>query len=199
MSPAGRADLVVIDEVSMVDKIMADDLRSFGCKILVLGDVNGQLPPVQGAGAFTNREPDFRLTEPNRFALESPIIRLAMKARRNERIEPMIDGSVEVVILDNYSWRAVESPSTQVLCGIHRTRWGVSGVIRRFRGFDGPLPAPGERVVATGDVFINAFCPDMPPITMGMAMADLRRHVIFNAVAATTYDKPLADDGAIEG
>ena len=48
-SDAATADLIVIDEVSMVDESLGRDLLSFGTKVLVLGDPF-QLPPVQGAG-----------------------------------------------------------------------------------------------------------------------------------------------------
>jgi len=46
------ADLLVLDEVSMVGKEMAHDLMAFGKPILVLGDP-GQLPPVKDTGFFT--------------------------------------------------------------------------------------------------------------------------------------------------
>ena len=47
------ADLIVLDEVSMVGATMARDLLAFGKPILVLGDP-GQLPPIKGEGAFTH-------------------------------------------------------------------------------------------------------------------------------------------------
>src|SRR5262245_51692450 len=40
-----NADLLVVDEVSMVDKKIGEDILSFGKKVLVLGDP-AQLPPV---------------------------------------------------------------------------------------------------------------------------------------------------------
>jgi exodeoxyribonuclease V len=43
-SEAAGADLIVLDEVSMVNGKLARDLMSFGRPILVLGDP-GQLPP----------------------------------------------------------------------------------------------------------------------------------------------------------
>lgn len=82
---ASSADLIVLDEVSMVNQQIAEDLRSFGKKILVMGDP-GQLPPVAGAGAFTNREPDAFLAEIHRQAADSPIIRLATAARLGKPI-----------------------------------------------------------------------------------------------------------------
>ena len=45
------ADLIVLDEVSMVGAEMAADLLAFGKPILVLGDP-GQLPPIKGDGRF---------------------------------------------------------------------------------------------------------------------------------------------------
>ena len=79
------ADLIVLDEVSMVGPEMAADLLAFGKPILVLGDP-GQLPPIKGAGAFTNVAPDVMLTEIHRQAEESAILRLATMARQGEPI-----------------------------------------------------------------------------------------------------------------
>jgi exodeoxyribonuclease-5 len=70
-STVKEAKLVVIDECSMVDGRMGEDLLSFGCKVLVLGDP-AQLPPVGGAGFFTEHEPDVMLTEIHRQAATTP-------------------------------------------------------------------------------------------------------------------------------
>ena len=82
-SEAANADLIILDECSMVGDEMARDLRSFGKKILVIGDP-GQLPPVKGQGAFTNRTPDTFLTEIHRQAADSPILHLATLARQKK-------------------------------------------------------------------------------------------------------------------
>src|SRR5690606_7131414 len=76
-SPAADADLIVIDEVSMVDEQLGRDLLSFGVKVLVLGDPF-QLPPVQGAGFFTADEPDVILTEILRTAADTPTDHLSL-------------------------------------------------------------------------------------------------------------------------
>jgi len=147
LGPCADADLIVIDEVSMVNQKIADDLRSYSKKILVLGDVDGQLPPVEGAGAFTSREPDFRLLELNRFALESPIVRLAARARRREFIPFGRVGDVEVTPLDEDSWSRIYRRDTQVICGVHRNRWRATQMIRAEYGFEGELPLRGERLI----------------------------------------------------
>jgi exodeoxyribonuclease-5 len=73
-SEAAGADLIVLDEVSMVNGKLARDLTSFGRPILVLGDP-GQLPPINGDGAFMTGAPDVLLTQIHRQALESKIRR----------------------------------------------------------------------------------------------------------------------------
>lgn len=72
--------LFVVDEVSMVNEELGQDLLSFGVPILVLGDPF-QLPPVEGAGFFTAAKPAAMLTEVHRQARDSAIIRLATGIR----------------------------------------------------------------------------------------------------------------------
>ena len=70
-APASKAELIVIDECSMVDAELGRDLLSFGVPLLVLGDP-AQLPPIQGGGFFTEAEPDVMLTEVHRQARRRP-------------------------------------------------------------------------------------------------------------------------------
>lgn len=147
--PASNADLIVLDEVSMVNELIAEDLRSFGKKILVMGDP-GQLPPVAGAGAFTNREPDAFLSEIHRQAADSPIIRLATAARTGTPLRPGDYGDgVLVKMLNRESQHDVYRTDTQAICGVHRTRWTICQRARHRLGFHGPLPLKGERVICT--------------------------------------------------
>jgi len=145
--PAASADLIVLDEVSFISEADAKDLMLFGKKILVMGDP-GQLPPVKGQGAFTNRTPDAFLTEIHRQAADSPIIRLATLAREGKPI-PVGDygDGVRVDVLTPDTQEAIYREETQAICGIHRVRWGYTQRIRRIRGFDDPLPQVGERLI----------------------------------------------------
>lgn len=144
---AGNADLIVLDECSMINEEMAADIRSFRKPILVLGDP-GQLPPVKGAGAFTNREPDVFLTEIHRQAAESPILRLATMARKGEAI-PVGDfgGGVRVVPYDAAAGQYVYDDASQVICGLNRVRWNLTQKMRARRGLDDPYPTTGEPVM----------------------------------------------------
>jgi len=145
--PAASADLIVLDECSMVDDKMAGDLRSFGKKILVMGDP-GQLPPVRGQGAFTARRPDVFLQEIHRQAADSPIIRLATLARQGKPL-PVGDygQGVQVLKLDGGTYHHVFDKGTQVLCGLHKVRWRITAMMRERLGFAGPLPLAGERLI----------------------------------------------------
>ena len=73
------ADLVVIDEVSMVGEPLAKDLLSFNRKVLVLGDP-GQLPPVRTL-ASSPTSSQTSLIEIHRQAADNPIIRMSMDIR----------------------------------------------------------------------------------------------------------------------
>lgn len=146
-SDAADADIIVLDECSMVDETLANDLRSFGKKILIMGDP-GQLPPVKGAGAFTSRTPDVFLHEIHRQAQDSPIIELATMARKGEPL-PLgySKNGVRVLKLDKDTQNAIYSKETQPICGLNRVRWVYNQRIRKQLGFEGEMPVLGERVI----------------------------------------------------
>jgi len=141
------ADLIVLDEVSMVGPEMAADLLAFGKPILVLGDP-GQLPPIKGTGAFTEAVPDVMLTEIHRQAGDSAILRLATLARQGE---PIPYGCH-----DDYVWkmrRAEVVPEQllrggQVICGRNATRLHLNAAMKHAAGFTDVLPqGAGEKII----------------------------------------------------
>jgi exodeoxyribonuclease-5 len=147
-SDAAHARLIVLDEVSMVGEEMARDLMSFGTPILVLGDP-GQLPPIQGEGAFTRDAPEVMLTEIHRQAAESAIIRLATMAREGR---PVGFGQY-----DSHVWKMRKMDVTpaqalrggQVICGLNATRLQPNNAMRHAAGFAGScLPTgPNEKII----------------------------------------------------
>lgn len=146
-SDAKDADLIIIDECSMVDEELGADLRSFRRPILVLGDP-AQLPPVKGAGFFTNADPDVMLTEIHRQAEDNPIIRLATAARQGDPIRIGEYGHSRVVPRGTLSTDEVVE-ADQVLVGMNRTRSSFNRRIRSAlgRGGDGPIPEAGDKLV----------------------------------------------------
>ncbi len=144
-SPAAKADLIVIDECSMVDEELGRDLLSFGVPVLVLGDP-AQLPPVKGGGFFTGAEPDTMLTEVHRQARDNPIVRMSIAVRTGERLERGTFGNSRVI-----SRREISSDDVmqadQVLVGLNRTRRLYNGRIRQLLGYRDHYPAVGEKLV----------------------------------------------------
>lgn len=143
--PVSEADLVVIDEVSMVGPELGADLMSYGKKVLVLGDP-AQLPPVNGAGYFTGRDPDFMLTEVHRQAAGNPIIRMSMDVREGKRLERGAYGESRVIDRRELGQRPIMA-ADQVLVGLNRTRHSVNGKMRALHGHDPSAPQAGDRLV----------------------------------------------------
>jgi exodeoxyribonuclease-5 len=140
--PSIDAELVIIDEASMLSARLMRDLEMFGIKVLYVGD-HGQLEPVgEDPGLMVN--PDIRLETIHRQAAGSSIIRFAHQLRRGEL--PQYSSSDEQLRIH----RGVPADLARydvVLCGFNKTRVHVNRKIRKHRGFSGPLPTVGERVV----------------------------------------------------
>lgn len=141
-----EADLLVLDEVSMVGEDMAHDLMSFGTKILALGDP-AQLPPVKGSGYFTDTKPDMLLTEIHRQARDNPIIDLATRVRNKERLEQGEYGESSVI-----DWADIEpsiaQAADQILVGTNKLRRGTNRRMRELLGHGtDPFPVMGDKIV----------------------------------------------------
>jgi exodeoxyribonuclease-5 len=145
-SDGESASLIIVDECSMVDETLARDLLSFGTPVLVLGDP-AQLPPVKGLGFFTDREPDFVLTEIHRQAADNPIIHMSMKVREGRTLQPGRYGDSEViapgVTLDADRVMAAD----QMLVGRNATRLRYNARFREVRGIASPMPVAGDKLV----------------------------------------------------
>jgi exodeoxyribonuclease-5 len=139
------AKLVIIDECSMVGAELAQDLLSFGIKVLVLGDP-AQLPPVQDAGFFTNHAPDVMLTEVHRQARDNPIIRLSMDVREGRSLDYGDHGPCKVIrrgTLDPQ--KALDAG--MILVGRNQTRHTCNRRHRELKKIESPTPTKGERLV----------------------------------------------------
>lgn len=143
--PAARAKLIVIDECSMVDEKIGNDLLSFGKPILVLGDP-AQLPPIRGGGFFTSHEPDVMLTEIHRQAEDNPIVMLASQIRQGGAIKLGRYGDSKVIAVSDLSQYDV-TESDQVLVGTNKTRQDYNHRLRELNDFESRLPVAGDRLV----------------------------------------------------
>jgi exodeoxyribonuclease V len=144
-APASKAELIIIDECSMVDAELGRDLLSFGVPVLVLGDP-AQLPPIQGGGFFTEAKPDAMLTEVHRQAQDDPIVLLSMDIRAGEYLEPGRYGETEVLRKSDLDPQRVLD-ADQVLVGRNATRRSYNARVRERRGFAGEMPSAGDKLV----------------------------------------------------
>jgi len=146
-------DLIIVDEASMVDKSIWEDLLSFGIPILAVGD-HGQLPPV-GSNFNLMAEPQVRLDRIWRQAVGSPIIEVATLARETGAV-PVQEFGSGVRKLDRAlpetgvmvqelleSWRS----DLLVLCGYNATRVKLNAAMRQMRDMESPEPQSGDQVV----------------------------------------------------
>lgn len=149
-STARDADVIVIDEVSMVDRRIGEDLLSFGVPLLVLGDP-AQLPPVFGEGFFVNGEPDAMLTDIRRQEAESPVIRIATTIRNGQypspgEYGPGGEGFGPSVVGRMFTMEEAMA-FDQVIVGRNRTRRIVNREFRETMGRAGWWPEAGDRII----------------------------------------------------
>jgi len=156
-SPVGRASLLIIDECSMVGEELARDVLSFNTPVLVLGDP-AQLPPVAGAGYFTDAEPDVMLTEIHRQAAENPIVRIATDIRLGRGVQignhaGLTKGTGVSIMARSSLKRSTEMAAGQILCGKNDSRVTINRRMRQQLREDGlldrgdHLPVVGDRVI----------------------------------------------------
>lgn len=150
-SPITEAALIVIDECSMVDQQLGEDLLSFKKPVLVLGDP-GQLPPINTTGFFTNQTPDILLENIHRQAKDNPIIELAHKVRHGEQIKYGTYGASKIIKTSQIKTQEVLA-ADQILVGKNHTRRIYNQRIRQLKNLDHPLPCHNDKIVALRNDF----------------------------------------------
>lgn len=161
--------IIVIDEASMVDENVFEDIKSFGTPILAIGD-HGQLPPISGPSVLM-RDPMLRLEKIHRQAEGSPIIQLSKTIRETGRvpiptpkgIRLLSMGMFEAEMRERVPSMSVEDLMDMVvLCYKNMTRVRINRVIREARygmGVQDDHPLQGDVVVCLRN---------QPPIYNGM-------------------------------
>ena len=130
----------------MVDEQVGKDLLSFGVKVLVLGDP-GQLPPISGAGFFTEDvTPDVMLTEVHRQARDNPIVRMSMAIREGQPLPVGDYGDSKIITRRQLTTEEVMQ-SDQIIVGLNKTRQLYNGRVRELLGHTGEMPIRGDKLV----------------------------------------------------
>lgn len=146
--------LIIVDEASMVDYGLWQDLLSYNIPIIAIGD-HGQLPPVEGNFNLMEK-PEIKLEKIYRQAADNPIINLSIDARTKgkvsvgkfghhvEKIDQQDQFSQERVqeLLENYD------DETMILTGYNSTRIRINDFIRNHKFFE-PTEGPmvGDKVI----------------------------------------------------
>lgn len=137
-----RQSLVVVDEYSMLDEQMVNDLSKACGKILALGDPF-QLPPVRGESPLT---PDFFLTEVHRQALDSPILRAATDVRNGKSLVYGDYGDFKYI--PKYQATPEDYTSAdQVIVARNKTRTAFNKKFRKIKGYDREVPVKGDKLI----------------------------------------------------
>lgn len=172
--PKRTPDLIIIDEASMVNRDIWNDLASLNVPILAVGD-HGQLPPVQKGDVFNLMEnPMIKLEKIHRQAEESPIIRMSMMAREMKFI-PFQKNTNEFgtackvnsfsEYVDLLEQSMFNEGELYVLTDLNRRRVRLNqSILERFnlRPKDG-YPSPGSRLIC-----LKNNMKRNPPIFNGM-------------------------------
>ncbi len=163
-----EADLIILDEASMVTDMIWHDLLSTNVPIIAGGD-HGQLPPVEGSFNLMNK-PELLLETIHRQAEGNPIIRLAEEARRTGRI-PVGDFSPSVRKFSHATHDASDindlvdhllsnlHDDMLLLCGYNKTRVALNRSVREKLGRESEEPEGGDRVVCLKNTYKNPSGP----------------------------------------
>lgn len=143
--------LVVVDEASMPNAEIINDLMALDIPVLFVGD-HGQLQPIGEKSWVYERlkfSPDFALTKIRRQAEGNPVIWLSKLAREGKPIPfGMFEKKVAVIEKQNlqkYNKSLVNADI--VICGMNATRHALNQKIRRLRGINTTMPVNGDKII----------------------------------------------------
>lgn len=152
--------LIIVDEATMVNDPMGEDILSFGIPVIFLGDSN-QLPPVFGQSSIMNY-PDFRLTRIMRQAGENPIVKISQDILNNVPLKYGTYGNSRII--DRFTLSDELLKYDMVITTKNKTRDSINDFIRKevFR-ISSDLPVYGEKLICRrndwhrniGDIFLT--------------------------------------------
>ncbi len=138
--------MIVVDEASMLDQDIWNDLLAFEVPILLVGD-HGQLPPI-GANPGLMRNPDLRLEKIHRQAEGNPILALAQHVREGGNPRRFVPVDDRVAFHKMFPPLAAKlSLNSAAICFRNKVRVQLNTVAREAQGYEGPVPDAGEVVI----------------------------------------------------
>lgn len=139
--------LVVIDEYSMLNDKIFDDLLSFHIPVIFCGDPR-QLPPVEDV-LTKIQEADAFLDEIVRQEADNPIVLLAHDILKTGDIPAKDYGEKVKIFRFKKAPEDLYTYADQVLCYKNATRKDLNQKIREMRGLSGVWPTQGDKLICT--------------------------------------------------
>lgn len=148
-------DVIIIDEASMVNSEIFNDLMKYGKPIIAVGD-HGQLPPI-GDKFGLMQNPKYVLKTIHRQAKDNPIIELSSSVRHYGYVKPGIYSSQNNQKVFKLDWNDLRTKKIFnniewdnnyiILCGFNQTRVELNNMIRKKLGNKLLEPYPDERII----------------------------------------------------
>lgn len=139
--------LIIIDEATMVNDKMKDEILSFGIPTVFIGD-NNQLPPIFGISSVM-LNPDFTLTKIMRQEEDNPIIQFTEAILNDEPLYYGEYGDSKVISSINID-KDILKKYEIIICARNSTREAINEEIRHnVLGIPKELglPCKGEKVI----------------------------------------------------
>ena len=138
-------DAVIVDEASMINTALYEDLLSFDKPVVFIGD-HGQLEPI-GDNPGLMENPHFRLEKIHRQAEGSAILWLAHLFREGKKPNwASVPADAEIRQVPKKEVASVAHTYDVVVCGYNKTRRVVNSIVRESRGYQSELVV-GERLI----------------------------------------------------
>ena len=147
-------DAVIVDEASMINTALYEDLLSFGKPVVFIGD-HGQLEPIgDNPGVMSN--PHIKLEKIHRQAEGSAILWLAHLFREGKKPNWATVPVAEIRKLEKREVAKVAHEYDVILCGFNKTRALMNSIVRENRGYQSEL-VEGERLICLKNNRIGFF------------------------------------------
>ena len=144
-------DLIIVDEASMIDSKIWQDLNYYEIPIIAVGD-HGQLPPISGGFNLMDK-PELKLENIHRQAENNPIIKVSILAREEGKI-PYQKWDKKVFKITNAEafeyYDDLFSSYNQdllILCNFNNTRLRLNQAVRKYKDFEEQTPMRNDRVI----------------------------------------------------
>lgn len=149
LKPSLDFKLIVLDEVSMVDKYQMQDLMSYNIPIIAVGDPY-QLPPINDTPLDPNGA-DALLTEIVRQESGNPIVTLANDVRLGKKIAFGNYANKVIIIPKSSLTKELQMQmmlsADQVICGLNATRRKLNQEMRIALKKTGKYPVCGDKMI----------------------------------------------------